>query len=78
MRLHIREKEKDNHYFYVMGWRDKDMKSAPIKRCKFDIYDEAVKFFKDIIHECRFVQMFERIGNKRKWIADTDDMSAFE
>jgi hypothetical protein len=78
MKLYIHEKEKDNHYFYVMGWKTDDKKSAPYKRCKFDIYDEAVQFFKDISKVCKYVEMFEYIGGKRKWIADTDDTSIFE
>ena len=75
MKLFIHE-TGDNHYFYVMGWKASDKKTAPIKRKKFDIYDDAVEFFKKISKVCGFVQMFEQIGGKRKWIADTNDDSA--
>lgn len=38
IKLHF-EKHENNHYFYVMGWKSADLKNAPIKRKKFDIYD---------------------------------------
>lgn len=77
MKLFIHEKE-NTHYFYVMGWKSRDKKTAPIKRRKFDIYDDAVEFFNHISKVCKYVEMFEYIGGKRKWIADTDDHSIFE
>ena len=77
MKLFIHEKE-NTHYFYVMGWDSKDKRSAPVKRNKFDIYEDAVEFFKHISKVCEFVQMFEYIGGKRKWIADTDNTLTLE
>lgn len=69
-------KKINNHYYYVMGWKTTYMKSAPIYKKKFDIYDDAVGYFNTISDECGFVSMFEKIGNKRKWIADSEDKSA--
>lgn len=69
------ESKKNTHYFYVMGWEDEDMKNAPLHKKKFDIYDDAVRFFKSISKTCGFVVLFENIGGKRKWIADTEDSS---
>ena len=72
----IKEKEEKNtHFFYVMGWKDDSMKNAPIYKEKFDIYDRAVKFFNKLLGVCGYVVLFENIGGKRKWIADTEDMS---
>lgn len=69
------EHKKNNHYFYVMGWETDNIKSAPTKKKKFDIYEDAVKFFKSISKTCGYVVLFENIGGKRKWIADTEDTS---
>lgn len=70
------KKKENNHYFYVMGWDSGKFLNAPTEKKKFDIYDDAVEFFKDIEDECGFVSMFEYIGGKRKWIADSEDKSA--
>lgn len=78
MKLFIRERGHNSHYFYVMGWKNADKSNAPIKKEKFDIYEDAVDYFKSIQKICGFVQMFEYIGGKRKWLADTKDMSVFE
>ena len=75
IKLHF-EKHENNHYFYVMGWKTADLKNAPIKRKKFDIFDDAVEYFNKIENQCGFVSMFEKIGGKRKWIADSEDKSA--
>ena len=56
-----------------MGWREKGKKTAPVKKKKFDIYDDAVDYYKELSKTCGFVQMFEYIGGKRKWIMDTED-----
>jgi hypothetical protein len=69
-------KKENNHYYYVMGWKEAHLFNAPIHKEKFDIYDEAVSYFKEIENECAFVSMFEYIGGKRKWIADSEDKSA--
>ena len=69
------KEKKDMHYFYVMGWIDEEMTNAPKSKQTFNIYDDAVKYFKKLTKTCAFVTMFEKIGAKRKWIADTDDMS---
>ena len=68
----VRESD-DNHYFYVMGWTDRGKKTAPIKKKKFNIYDNAVDYYDELTKSCGFVQMFEVIGGKRKWIMDTED-----
>jgi hypothetical protein len=59
-----------------MGWDNENMINAPIYKNKYDIYDDAVKFFKKLEKLCKFVSMFEMIGGKRKWIADSHDTSA--
>lgn len=73
--LRYLENKKNNHYFYVMGWKDGNMQNAPLHKQKFDIYEEAIQFFKTVSKKCEYVVIFENIGGKRKWIADTEDTS---
>lgn len=70
------ENETNSHYFYVMAWKDEYLGSAPTRKKKFDIYDDAVEYFNravDDFGEDAFVQMFEYSGGKRKIIADSED-----
>ena len=72
MLLRIHEKE-NKHYYVVMGWLDKKKQNAPRYKKRFDIYDSAVDYFRDLLKKCKFVQIFENIGGKRKWIADSEN-----
>lgn len=70
------ENETNSHYFYVMAWKDEYLGSAPIRKKRFDIYDDAVDYFNravDDLGENAFVQMFEYSGGKRKVIADSEN-----
>ena len=69
------ENETNSHYFYVMAWHGDRMKSAPVRRKRFDIYEDAVEFFNQAVEDFEpdvFVQMFEFSSGKRKIIADSD------
>lgn len=76
MLLKLKREKENSHYFYVMGWKESNLLNAPVKKKKFDIYREAVEYFNDLENECAFVSMFEYIGGKRKWIADSEDKSS--
>ena len=43
------ENETNSHYFYVMAWRGDRMKSAPVRRKRFDMYEDAVEFFNQAV-----------------------------
>lgn len=70
------ETVENNHYYYVMAWRDNDFKNAPIRKKKFDIYDDALDYYEkailDLCPEC-FVQLFEMIDGKRKLMKSTEE-----
>jgi hypothetical protein len=72
------DKKENTHYFYVMGWRTAGLKNAPVYKKRFDIYDDAVDYFHELQDRCGFVSLFEVIGGKRKWIADSEDFSAIQ
>lgn len=70
------ENENNSHYFYVMAWKNNYLGSAPVRKKKFDIYDDALEYFNKALSDLgdnAFVRMFEYIGGKRKIIANSED-----
>lgn len=69
------ENDANSHYFYVMAWKGDDKKSAPVRKKRFDIYDDAVEFFNQAVDDLSpnvFVQMYEINSDKRVVIADSE------
>ena len=64
----------NSHYYVVMGWKTNRKKNAPNFNERYYIYDEAVESFNNLVKkEYEFVEIYEYIGGKRKWIANSDD-----
>ena len=70
------ETVENTHYYYVMAWSNDSFRNAPVRKKRFDIYDDAVDFYDaavaELCPEC-YVQMFEYIDGKRKMIMTTED-----
>lgn len=64
---------ENNHYFYVMAWKSKDKRTAPAEKKRFDIYKDAVKYYDALSRKYSYVEMFEKIGESRKPIMNTED-----
>ena len=70
------ENDKDKHYYYVMAWIDEVYRDKPDMMQKFDIYDDAVKYFNSALRKIDFsgyVRLFEYIGGKRKLLATSEE-----
>ena len=70
------KESENNHYFYVMAWTGDKLSSSPIRRKRFDIYDNAVEYFNDAVRTFSpdvYVEMFEYIAGKRVMIANSED-----
>ena len=70
------EDNENSHYFYVMAWKDGEFSDNPETKQRFDIYDDAVKFFNKAVRDFRpygYAEMFEYISGKRIFIANSDD-----
>lgn len=68
----IRETE-DSHYFYVMAWTKAGKTNAPKEKKKFNIYADADEYYDKLSSKYGYVEMFEYIGGKRKFLKSTDD-----
>lgn len=65
--------EDDTHYYTVMGWISEQKISAPKYNKKFNIFEEAKKFYNRIYDLCGYVEFLEVIDGKRKIIATSDE-----
>lgn len=65
--------KNDNHYYYIMGWEEDNKLNAPIYKKRFNIYDDANNYYNEILPKCNYVEFFEYIDGKRKYIKTSDD-----
>lgn len=63
----------DSHYYVVMAWKSNRKKNAPDFNERYYDYDKALKSFRKFLQSYAYVEFFESIGGKRKWLADTDN-----
>lgn len=77
MKLRIYESD-DSHYFSVMAWKNDKKITAPNYNEKFHNYTKALKMFNKLYSEYGLVELYEIIGDKRKWLADSNDTTAIQ
>lgn len=68
----------ESHYFVVMAWKTNRKKNAPDFNERYYDYERAMNVFRKLRKDYEFVEIYESIGGKRKWINDSENAAQEE
>lgn len=60
--------ESDNHYYIINGWKKNYKVNTADFSETFDIYKKAYNYFNELKENCKYVDLYEVIGTKKKLI----------